>query len=309
MSLGAVQPGTRGYDSGLAHELEHLLQWRLDPAEETWVNEGTAELAIRAVGLDPSGNYQSFLQQPDTQLNDWAEEVGRTPAHYGASELFFSYVGQRFGGYAIVGEILARPERGIAGYRGRAAAARQPGSTSRRASSTGRSRTGPASPARTAATATLTGPPVRVRDQPIALPTRVEASVHQFAARYFALPRGATGTLSSRRRCEARLVAAPERPDPIWWSNRSRQRRQPPDPLGRPLAASSGRRCGSRPGTTSSATSTTPTWPRRPTAVRPGAPCRAGTPAPATRPARTTGSASPARAAPTRRSGSKSRST
>src|SRR5205085_178099 len=65
------------------------------------------------------------------------------------------------------------------------------------------------------------GPPVKVRDQPIQLPGRTEASVHQFAARYFALPRGAAGTVALEAPREARLVAAPDRSGPIWWSNRS----------------------------------------------------------------------------------------
>src|SRR5207245_9274696 len=63
------------------------------------------------------------------------------------------------------------------------------------------------------------GPSVRVRDQPVALPTRVDASVHQFGARYFLLPRGATGTIVLETPREAKLVGAPDRADPIWWSN------------------------------------------------------------------------------------------
>ncbi|HEY3110380.1 MAG TPA: hypothetical protein VGL23_16595, partial [Chloroflexota bacterium] len=220
MSLGAVQPGSRAYNSGLAHELEHLIQWRLDRGEDTWVNEGTAELAIRAVGLDPSGNYQAFIQQPDTQLNDWAEEVGQTPAHYGASELFFGYLAQRFGGYSVIGEILARPERGIAGVD---AVLRQGAGAVDFASAfvdwtVANWANQPAADARYRY---VGGPPVRVREQPIALATRVDASVHQFGARYFLLPHRAGGTLVLETPREAKLVAAPDRPDPIWWSNRS----------------------------------------------------------------------------------------
>jgi hypothetical protein len=221
MSLSAVQPGSRGYDSGLAHELEHLIQWRLDPSEDTWINEGTAELAIRALGLDPSANYQSFLQRPDTQLNDWAEQVSDTPRHYGASDLFFTYLSQRFGGYGIVGEILARPERGIVGIERALDAhgapslaplfvdfsianwANQPNAEDSRYGYRDLRQ-------------------VRARDEPLALPTRVATTVHQFATRYYALPPNSAGkTIAVDVARDVRLVAAPDRGRPVWWSNRS----------------------------------------------------------------------------------------
>lgn len=220
MSLGAGQPGSRTYDSRLAHELEHLLQWRLDPGEQTWVNEGTAEVAIRAVGLQPSGNYQSFLQRPDTQLTAWAEEVSDTPAHYGAADLFFNYVAQRYGGYRAVGEILTRPERGTAGVEAGL-----------------RAWTGDASLTFEKvfvdwAIANWANQPdaadgrygyrnlqVRSREERLdAVPTRVAGTVRQFGTRYYDIARASALTVSAAP--SVKLVAAAERSGPIWWSNR-----------------------------------------------------------------------------------------
>ena len=224
MSLQAVQPGSRGYDSGLAHEFEHFVQWRLDPGEETWVNEGTAELAIQAAGLDPSGNFNSFLQKPDTQLNYWAEQVGDTPPHYGASALFFAYLGERFGGYGIVGDVLARPERGIAGVdvalKAKASgdlpasfdAAFRDWSVANWANGTDTADTRYAYQA-------LRGQ--HMRDEPVALPTRVAVTLHQYAARYYGLPKNAGGaTLTAEAPPTMPLVGAPPRGHAIWWSNR-----------------------------------------------------------------------------------------
>lgn len=225
MSLQAVQPGTRGYDSGLAHEFEHFVQFRLDPGEETWVNEGTAELAIQAAGLDPSGNVNAFLQRPDTQLNDWAEHVADTPPHYGAADLFFSYLGERFGGYGIVGDILARPERGVAGVD---AALRTRATGDQPASFDAAFRDWTV--ANWANAPELADPRFayralrgkRVREESLALPTRIAAQLHQYGARYYQLPKDAAGaTLRVEAPTAVPLVGAPPRGHPFWWSNRA----------------------------------------------------------------------------------------
>jgi hypothetical protein len=224
MSLQSVQPGGRGYDSGLAHEFEHFVQWRLDPGEETWVNEGTAELAIQVAGLDPSGNTGAFLQRPETQLNDWAEQVADTPPHYGAANLFFAYLGERFGGYSVVGEVLARPERGTAGVdaalRGRAAGDLPASFDAAFRDWTIANWAGKADPGdgRFAYAALRGG---RAKDEPLALPTRVAISMNQYASRYYRLPKDAAGAvLSIEAPPTAKMVGAPRRGHPFWWSNR-----------------------------------------------------------------------------------------
>ena len=126
------------------------------------------------------------------------------------------------------------------------------------------------------------------------------ATLHQFAGCDFAGLLGATGTIVLETPRETQAGRGPGTAAPHLVVESLRQRRQPPDPRGRPRAGRAGR-------------------PRfaglvRPrarlrlrlrgcldqTAGRPGRPCRAGTPAPATRPARTAASGSPAGAAPGR---------
>lgn len=225
MNPQAAQPGSRGYESGLAHEFGHFVQARLDPGEETWVNEGTAELAVRAVGLDPGGYIVTFLRQPNVQLNNWSEATSGTAPQYGAADLFFTYLSERYGSNGVVGAILARPERGIAGIDAVLGA-----------------RAGPGQPATFDAAfrdwtianwangADVADPRysyqalrgARVEDEPLAAPTRVAASLNQYGARYYALPKDAAGaTLSVEGPGRASLVGAPARGRPFWWSNRT----------------------------------------------------------------------------------------
>jgi immune inhibitor A len=225
MSLSAVQPGTGTYDAGLAHELQHLVQWRLDPGEETWVNEGTAELAIAAVGLQSGGNLQTFRQRPNTQLTHWGEQLGDTPAHYGASHLFFAYVAQRRGGYPFVGQVLARPEQGEKGVE---AALRTQGSDAdggtfdrlfldwvvanwADAPESAQGRWG-----------YRDAPRGRAREERLeAVPTRTAGSVSQYGARYYPLADAAVGkSVALTTRPEVKLVGAGDRPAAFWWSSR-----------------------------------------------------------------------------------------
>ncbi|MDP2663802.1 MAG: immune inhibitor A, partial [Dehalococcoidia bacterium] len=110
MNLGAVRPGSPGYNAVLAHEFQHALYWGIKPYSEAWINEGAAELAAEISGF-PSGFPNSFLNQPDTQLDTWPEEPGSSPAHYGAAMLFLKYLAQHFGGYEALGDVLSAPGR------------------------------------------------------------------------------------------------------------------------------------------------------------------------------------------------------
>ena len=223
MNVWAVSPGTVAYASTLSHELAHFLQWRLDPAEDTWVNEGTAELAIRAVGYEPSRNVQAFAIRPNTSLTLWTSDISQTPAHYGAADLFFSYIANRLGGFSAVGEILARPERGIAGIehvlRARGIDARPTAFDSffldwvvaNWANISGDARF--SYPERT---------DFRVTDQSLStmsLPAIVD--IAPYAARYVELRSSDAGRqLEIAMQPTVPVIGAPPRPATIWWSGR-----------------------------------------------------------------------------------------
>lgn len=92
--------GQLGDDCLLAHEFQHVIQWAVDPSEETWANEGFSLVACPLNGYDTAGYevaVDAFAQRPDTQLNSWATDWELAYAHYGASYLFMAYFLDRFG--------------------------------------------------------------------------------------------------------------------------------------------------------------------------------------------------------------------
>lgn len=81
----------------LAHEFQHMIHWNNDRNEDTWVNEGFAELASFLNGYDPGGFDYLFSLQPDSQLNDWPQEPNLRSINYGSSFLFMAYFLDRYG--------------------------------------------------------------------------------------------------------------------------------------------------------------------------------------------------------------------
>ncbi len=105
------------YNAVAAHELQHLVHANADPGEEAWVNEGLSEVASELVAMTAGANtsgLQSFLASPDTQLNYWPAG-GDTGVHYAASQLFFRYLLDHFGGRENASQLLRIQEDGIAG--------------------------------------------------------------------------------------------------------------------------------------------------------------------------------------------------
>jgi immune inhibitor A len=101
-----------GIYSVIAHEFQHMIHWHHDRNEETWINEGLSELASFINGY-PSGHEQSYVTNPNIQLNDWPVSPGQASAHYGASFLFFTYILDRFG-EEVIRELVANQTNGLA---------------------------------------------------------------------------------------------------------------------------------------------------------------------------------------------------
>jgi hypothetical protein len=82
--------------STLAHEFQHMIHWSLDENEDSWVDEGFAELASFLNGYDVGGWDYAFADDPDVPLTFWpgGEDSG---VHYGQSFLFVAYFLDRFG--------------------------------------------------------------------------------------------------------------------------------------------------------------------------------------------------------------------
>jgi immune inhibitor A len=117
VNLGATRPGSSGFDGTLAHEFQHMVHWHVHSHDDTWLDEGFAEVAslLSTSGRGPgTGTLQ---RQPDVQLTAWSQGGG-TGVHYQASYLFSHYLAQRFG-EAALGQILqesGRPPDTITAY-------------------------------------------------------------------------------------------------------------------------------------------------------------------------------------------------
>ena len=95
--------------SVLAHELEHLIHWGGDINEETWVDEGLAELAMVYFGMpDPISQFNS---NPDNSLNTWNQDW----ADYVKTMLFFTYFAEQFDDGSIIKDLVSEPLNSIAG--------------------------------------------------------------------------------------------------------------------------------------------------------------------------------------------------
>ena len=116
MNVDSSMPGTRTYDSTLAHEFTHMIQRNIMSGGETWIKEGSAEVGALAAGQQSGGLDALFVRDPDIQLTQWAETAAQSGAHYGAAYLFMLYYAQHFGGYGAVGKLLANDGRGEASF-------------------------------------------------------------------------------------------------------------------------------------------------------------------------------------------------
>lgn len=113
INVDSVRPGAPGFNRTVAHEFMHMIQFNVHRWQDSWVDEGSAELAAQAVTGAASSAVHAFEAQPSTQLNAWASEPVEAVPHYGAAYLFMRYVAEHFGGFQTIGTIIAEPARGI----------------------------------------------------------------------------------------------------------------------------------------------------------------------------------------------------
>jgi hypothetical protein len=81
----------------LAHEFQHMIHWYRDRNENTWLNEGFADLAMYLNGYDIGRADYYYVSDPDIQLTDWPIDPAKSYPHYGASFMFVTYFLDRFG--------------------------------------------------------------------------------------------------------------------------------------------------------------------------------------------------------------------
>ena len=112
-----VPPGGANYDQVLAHELQHAIHWNADNSEDTWVNEGLAELSS-SIALNSSFSIREFLRGAPISLINWPTSALGGIANYGAASLFIHFLTEHYGGRDDLRALLAQPENSIAGIDG-----------------------------------------------------------------------------------------------------------------------------------------------------------------------------------------------
>jgi hypothetical protein len=101
----------------LAHEFQHMIEWRQHRNQSAWMSEGSADLAAFINGYYSGGFDAIFLSNPDLQLNDWPNDPSNPDVdvpHYGASFLFMDYFLDRFGEQATR-TLVREPGNGLEG--------------------------------------------------------------------------------------------------------------------------------------------------------------------------------------------------
>lgn len=111
-----LNPTSSGGPSGdymhavIAHEFQHLIHWKYDDNESTWVNEAMSELAMWFYG---NPDYiSSFNSNPDNNLTVWDANW----ADYIQTYLWALYFFERYGGHPAVYALVHEPANSMAGF-------------------------------------------------------------------------------------------------------------------------------------------------------------------------------------------------
>jgi immune inhibitor A len=101
------------YEGTFAHEFEHLVHFDIDPDEESWVDEGLADLAGFFCGYGHSAGHIAYymVYHPFTALTFW----GNALEDYGASYLFQLYLYEHYGGATFTSALVQEQANGIEG--------------------------------------------------------------------------------------------------------------------------------------------------------------------------------------------------
>ncbi len=207
----------------IAHEMCHAIQFGHRARDAVWFDEGQAQLCEQANGFTVS-HAQTFIRDPDTQLNAWPQLEDSAPA-YGHAYLFLEFLRQHAGGDALINAFLeqgvdtpadldrilrARGQRPLVDlYADFVAANAFIGTRAVDAAFTypkGVSVPFPAS--------------AEDRDR-VGMGATISASVHQYAARYVELPR-ASMTVTFTGASTTRLLPTDAHSGAtVWWSDRA----------------------------------------------------------------------------------------
>lgn len=115
LNMSELVVGEDLYYGTLVHELQHLIQWHVDPNEAGWLNEGLSQLAELYVGLR-TAETDPYLEQTDIHLNAWEYDDDVVDAHYAGAYLLSVYIWEQLGETAVQ-ELSRYPANGMVGIR------------------------------------------------------------------------------------------------------------------------------------------------------------------------------------------------
>ncbi|MGB1252539.1 MAG: hypothetical protein ACPG8W_18125 [Candidatus Promineifilaceae bacterium] len=115
LNMDQLELGSDLYFATLVHEIQHLIQWNIDPNETVWLNEGMSQLAEIYLGFETSETID-YLDDTSVQLNTWQYDGVEIYKHYAASYLFMTYVWEQLGTDAVR-DIVQSEANGLASLR------------------------------------------------------------------------------------------------------------------------------------------------------------------------------------------------
>ena len=101
-----LNPNSEAAHNVIAHEFLHLIHWRHDPNEATWVDEGCAGYASFLCGSSVLAHIAAFERNPSISLITWPDRDADALPHYGATFLWMLYLHEQHGGLRTLTEIV-----------------------------------------------------------------------------------------------------------------------------------------------------------------------------------------------------------
>lgn len=113
LNMDELRLGSDLYFATLVHEVQHLIQWYVDPSESTWLNEGLSQLAEIYLGFDDTAETTDYLNNPTIRLNHWEYDEDLVYAHYAGAYMLSVYLWEQLGDTAVQ-ELVRHPADGMA---------------------------------------------------------------------------------------------------------------------------------------------------------------------------------------------------
>jgi hypothetical protein len=101
-----LNPNSETAHNVIAHEFQHIINWRHDAREAVWVDEGCAEYASFLCGYSLQEHITAFEKSPSVSLITWPEAGGNLLPHYGAAFLWMLYLHEQHGGIGTLIKIV-----------------------------------------------------------------------------------------------------------------------------------------------------------------------------------------------------------